>query len=476
MVAVTYHRRSQGGTLIGVEFSKLPKVDRLVDDPDLAASRASIGRAALVAVAREVVSEYRTRVKAGEPAPPVSEVVSAVRREALRREKAAQRRVINATGVVLHTNLGRAPLAARSLENVAAVLSGYSSVEFDVESGERKRRGSSAEAALAALVSAGAALIVNNNAAAVLLALTAVAGGREVLVSRGELVEIGGGFRIPEILARSGATLVEVGTTNRTRIDDYERAITDRTACILRVHPSNFEVTGFAERPALADVVRLAHARGLPLLKDLGGGVVVSRPRDVLGHDLAREPTVQSCLEAGADLVCFSLDKLFGGPQGGAVVGARDAVEKLRKDPLARAVRVDKLMLAALEPVIAAYAHGDYDSIPILKQLRTPLDALRRRAEGWRESLGAFAERCDIVGVTSATGGGTLASDIPSVALAISVEAPDKFAHSLRAHEQPVIARIEEGRVLLDPRTVLPGEDDDVVAALRSAIENSQRR
>jgi L-seryl-tRNA(Ser) seleniumtransferase len=453
-----------------VDFSKLPKVDRLVDDPDLAAVRASIGRSALVAVARQVVSEYRASVRAGGPAPEPSEVVSAVQREALRREKASQRRVINATGVVLHTNLGRAPLAAASLENVAAVLAGYSSLEFDVESGERRRRGASAETALATLVSAEAALVVNNNAAAVLLALTAVAAGREVLVSRGELVEIGGGFRIPEILARSGATLVEVGTTNRTRIDDYERAVTERTACILRVHPSNFEVTGFTERPALADVVRLAHSRGLPLLKDLGGGLVVARPRDVLGHDLAREPTVQTCLEAGADLVCFSLDKLFGGPQGGAVVGNRDAVERLRKDPLARAIRIDKLTLAALEPVIAAYARADYDAIPVLRQLRTPLDELSRRVLRWRESLGPAGQPCEIVHVTSATGGGTLASDIPSVALAVTVESPDELAQSLRSQIPPVVARIEEGRVLLDPRTVFPGEDDELVAALRASL------
>lgn len=470
MVAVTYHRGPPGGTLPVVELSKLPKVDRLVEDPELAACRASIGRLALVAVARQVVSEFRARIKSGAPAPAPSEVVSAVRHEALLREKAVQRRVINATGVVLHTNLGRAPLPSASLANVAGVLAGYSSLEFDVESGERRRRGASAEVALAALVSAEASLIVNNNAAAVLLALTAVAEGRDVLVSRGELVEIGGGFRIPEILGRSGARLVEVGTTNRTRIDDYERAITERTACILRVHPSNFEVTGFTERPALADVARLAHAKGLPLLKDLGGGLVVSRTRDVVGHDLPREPTVQACLEAGADLVCFSLDKLFGGPQGGAIVGARTAVDKLRKDPLARAIRVDKLTLAALEPVIAAYARADFDAIPILRQLRTPLDVLRRRATRWSESLGVFSERCDIVDVASATGGGTLASDIPSVALAIAVESPDELARSLRMQRPPVVARIEAGRVLLDPRTVLPEEDDAVVAALRAAL------
>lgn len=452
------------------DYSKLPKIDRLVDDPELSPCRASIGRAALVAVARDVISGFRARINAGEPAPEPSVVVEAIRRDARRKERAAQRRLVNATGVVLHTNLGRAPLPAASLANVSAVLAGYSSLEFDVESGERRRRGSSAEAALAELVSAEASLIVNNNAAAVLLALTALAEGREVLVSRGELVEIGGGFRIPEILARSGATLVEVGTTNRTRIDDYARAVTERTACILRVHPSNFEVTGFTERPRLAELAALSRARGLPLLKDLGGGLVVTRPHGVLGHGLEREPTVQACLEAGADLVCFSLDKLFGGPQGGAIVGARDAVDKLRKDPLARAVRVDKLALAALEPVIAAYARADYDSVPVLKTLRTPLDELTARVERWRDSLGPFAERCEVVEVTSATGGGTLASDIPSVALAVAVASPDAFARALRTQDPPVIARIEGDRVLLDPRTVLPGEDESVVAALNEAF------
>jgi L-seryl-tRNA(Ser) seleniumtransferase len=455
-----------------VELSKLPKVDRLLDHPELAASRAAIGRAALVAVARRVVAEFRARVRGGEPAPEPDEVVAAVKKEARRREQAAQRRVVNATGVVLHTNLGRAPLGAASLDNIVRTLAGYSSLEFDVESGERRRRGASAESALADLVSAEAALLANNNAAAVLLALTAVAAGREVLVSRGELVEIGGGFRIPEILARSGASLVEVGTTNRTRIDDYERAITARTACILRVHRSNFEVTGFTERPALSALADLAHGREIPLLKDLGGGLVVDS-RDVLGSDFDREPTVQACLKAGADLVCFSLDKLFGGPQGGAAVGSLALVEAMRKDPLARAVRIDKLTLAALEPVIGAYARAEHGAIPALARLRAPLHELAARVAAWRAALGAFADQIEIVGVQSATGGGTLESNVPSTALAVSVGSPDGFVRALRGHDPPVIARIEDDRVLLDPRTVLPGEDDYVVAALKHAFDSA---
>jgi L-seryl-tRNA(Ser) seleniumtransferase len=346
-------------------------------------------------------------------------------------------------------------------------------VELDVETGERARRGAHAESTLAELVGAEAALVVNNNAAAVLLSLTALAFGREVVVSRGELVEIGGGFRIPDILARSGATLVEVGTTNRTRLEDYERATTERTALWLRVHPSNFTMKGFVERPRLGDLARAAHARGLFVVKDLGGGLVVERPAEMLGQALGDEPTVQDSLAAGADLVAFSLDKLFGGPQGGAAVGRRGLVDRLRADPLARAVRVDKLTIAALEAVLGAYGRRDYDSIPVLRQLRTSVQALRERVAGWQAALGEAAASTAVIDVSSATGGGTLGESIPSIALAVSVASAERFARELRAYDTPVLARIEGGRVLLDPRTVLPGEDAVIIAALRRALDGA---
>jgi L-seryl-tRNA(Ser) seleniumtransferase len=455
------------------ELRKLPKVDRLVEAPELSACRSALGRGVVVAIARDVVARARQGVRAGGRVPEAAEIVEEVRRAALGRLASGLRHVVNATGVLLHTNLGRAPLPAAALENIARLGGGNSSVELDVETGERARRGSHAEATLAEMVGAEAALIVNNNAAAVVLALTALAFGREVVVSRGELVEIGGGFRIPDILARSGATLVEVGTTNRTRLDDYERATTERTALWLRVHPSNFTMTGFVERPRLAELTRAAHARGLPVVKDLGGGLVVEQPGDVLG--LGGEPTVQSCLAAGADLVTFSLDKLFGGPQGGAAVGARSLVDRLRSDPLARAVRVDKLTIAALEAVLGAYGRADYDAIPVLRQLRASLATLRERALAWQNALGEAAAQTAIVDVTSETGGGTLGTGVPSIALAVSVPSPDRFARRLREHDPPVIARIENDRVLLDPRTVLEGEDAMIVRALCGAFASSNR-
>jgi L-seryl-tRNA(Ser) seleniumtransferase len=448
---------------------KLPKVDRLVEAPELAACRSALGRGAIVAIARDAVARARQNVRTGGPVPDAAEIVEEVRRSALARLASGLRYVVNATGVLLHTNLGRAPLPAAALENIARLGQGSSSVELDVDTGERARRGSHAEATLAELVGAEAALIVNNNAAAVVLALTALAFGREVVVSRGELVEIGGGFRIPDILARSGATLVEVGTTNRTRLDDYERATTERTALWLRVHPSNFTMTGFVERPRLADLTRAAHARGLSVVKDLGGGLIVEKPAEVLG--LGGEPTVQSCLAAGVDLVTFSLDKLFGGPQGGAAVGSRALVDRIRVDPLARAVRVDKLTIAALEAVLGIYQRADYDAIPVLRQLRASLESQRERAVAWQSALGEDGAKTAVVDVTSETGGGTLGDGIPSIALAVSVPSPDRFARRLREHEPPVIARIESDRVLLDPRTVLEGEDGAVIAALRRAFD-----
>lgn len=454
---------------------KLPKIDLLVAAPELSYLRSALGRSVLTAITRDVVAAARREALEGEEVPELAELVLRVQKAAEKRLKSGLRRVVNATGVLLHTNLGRAPLPAVALENVLRVCAGNSSIELDVETGARCRRGAHAEALLAELVSAEAALIVNNNAAAVLLGLTALAAGREVVVSRGELVEIGGGFRIPDILSRSGAILIEVGTTNRTRVEDYERATGAATALWLRVHPSNFTMDGFVERPRLPELSRAAKARGVPLLEDLGGGLLVPQAAEQLAVGLASEPTVQACLLDGADLVFFSLDKLFGGPQGGAAVGARSLVDRLRADPLARAVRVDKLTLAALEPVLAAYARREYDAIPALRQLRVSIETLKERVQGWRAALGEHGAGAETIEVTSATGGGTLGDGIPSIALAVWTPSPDRFARCLREHAVPIIARIEDGRVLLDARTVLPGEDDAVVAALRAAFEAEGR-
>ncbi len=450
-----------------MELRKLPKVDRVVAAPALAELRDSVGRRVLTAIVRDVISALRREVKAGRPVPAEDQVIREVLEQTARRLATGLAPVINATGVVLHTNLGRAPLGAASLARIAETAGGYLSLELDVESGSRTRRGLAAEAALAALVGAQDALLVNNNAAAVLLALSSIAAGREVIVSRGELVEIGGGFRIPEVLARSGARLVEVGTTNRTRVEDYARAIGPHTACLLRVHPSNFKITGFAERPALSELAGLAAERGVPLVKDLGGGLVVELPDTIVsGPDREREPSVRECLKAGANLVCFSLDKLFGGPQGGVVVGDATLVRSLRDDPLARALRVGKLTLAALEPVIAAYEREALEEIPIHALLGQDAGALELRVRAWIEA--ADLHHADVISSEAAIGGGTLAeAPLASRALAVACDDPEARAGDLRKGRPAILARIEDGRVVLDARTVFPAQDADVIRALR---------
>jgi len=455
-----------------MDLTKLPKVDKVVDAEELEAQRASLGRRAVTSIAREVISDFRDRIRAGQDAPEPEEVVAEIVRRADERLRSGLKRVVNATGVILHTNLGRAPLAAASLASIAAIAGGYSTLEYDSELGVRTRRGAAVEAALAELVGAADALVVNNNAAAVLLCLSSLAAGGEVVVSRGELVEIGGGFRIPEVLSRSGARLVEVGTTNRTRIEDYARAIGEKTRCVLRVHPSNFKIEGYTERPPLSALAELARLRGLPLIKDLGGGLIVDLPGELLrASELASEPTAQACLKAGADLVCFSLDKLFGGPQGGVVAGTRELVSRLRDDPLARALRVDKLTLLSLEPIVSAYLRGELDGIPVHAMLAERSESLVSRIEAWQAELGPLAELTSVELSQAAIGGGSLAeAPIRSAALVIRSTDPDGLSRALRRHEPPVVARIAEGRVLLDARTVLPGEDTIVVSALKSAL------
>jgi L-seryl-tRNA(Ser) seleniumtransferase len=362
--------------------------------------------------------------------------------------------VINATGVLVHTNLGRAPLPHDALERVAEVGSGYSNLEYDVKAGARGSRQDHLGGLLQRLTGAEAALVVNNNAAAVLLALAALAEGREVLVSRGELIEIGDGFRIPDVLARSGARLVEVGTTNRTRVADYERAIGVETALLLRVHQSNFRVVGFAEQPRLEELADVARRHELPLVDDLGSGAVL---------DLGDEPTASASLAAGADLVCFSGDKLLGGPQAGIVVGRTDLVEKLRRHPLQRALRADKLTLAALDGTLALYLDPERArlEIPVLRMLEEPAGAVRVRAERLAELVGGRVEE-----TVARVGGGALPlAELESFACAVEEE----LAEPLRLGEPPVVGILRDGRLLLDCRTLRDDEVDVVASAVTTA-------
>ena len=400
--------------------------------------------------ARAVLERAREEISAGrEPEP----LVDAVLEELARARRPSLRRVLNATGVLVHTNLGRAPLAAAALERVAEVGAGYSNLEYDVERGERGSRQDHLAPLLRRLTGAEAALVVNNNAAAVLLALAALAEGREVVVSRGELIEIGDGFRIPDVLARSGARLVEVGTTNRTRAADYDRALGPETALLLRVHQSNFRVVGFSERPALAELAAVATRTGLPLVDDLGSGALAS---------VGDEPTPAESLRAGADLVCFSGDKLLGGPQAGVVVGRAELVEKLRRHPLQRALRADKLTLAALEGTLQlALDPATRGDVPVLRMLHEPLEQVRARAERLADLVSGEVEE-----TLARVGGGALPlAELPSAACAVAEE----LAKPLRLGEPPVIGIIRDARLLLDCRTLSDAEVDQVAAAVAAA-------
>jgi L-seryl-tRNA(Ser) seleniumtransferase len=419
-----------------MELRDLPSVDELAR---------GVGDPLAVDAARAVLDRAREEIRAGADPGDLGQRLH----DELRAARAPSlRRVLNATGVIVHTNLGRAPLAEEALAQVIDVARGYSNLELDLRDGARGSRQDHVAAILRRLTGAEAALVVNNNAAAMLLALGALAEGREVIVSRGELIEIGDGFRIPDVLARSGARLVEVGTTNRTRAKDYERAVRAETALVLRVHQSNFRVVGFTELPKLEELAAVARRHGVPLLDDLGSGVLTELPG---------EPSARESLTAGADLVCFSGDKLLGGPQAGIVVGRADLVELLRVHPLHRAVRADKLTLAALEGTLRLYLDGP-ERIPVLRMLREDAGAVRARAERLAGLVGGTVEE-----TVARVGGGALPlAEIPSFACALE----ETLAAALRLGDPPVVGIVRDGKLLLDCRTLRDDEIDEVAAAV----------
>jgi len=451
-------------------FAGLPKVDRLTGHASLAGAKKRLGAAAITRMARLAIEAARGRILEGAACPSLDDLAADVGARASASLLSRARSVINATGVVLHTNLGRAPLSAAAVDALAKSAGRYTSIEMDLATGKRGARGAFAEEGLARLAGAESALVVNNNAAAVMLALSALAFGKKVLVSRGELVEIGGGFRVPDVLARSGAVMVEVGTTNKTRLDDYARAFdVGGVALVLSVHPGNFRQTGFVERPDPGRLVRLAHERGALAVHDLGGGAMV----DFEEMGLRGEARVQDSIRAGFDVVCFSTDKALGGPQGGALVGREAAIGRARRDPLTRALRLGRLPLVALEATVAAYLEGDLGSIPALAAIRQPIEAVRTRAVGWREALDRRGKAGDVevIDMEVAVGGGTLAEEpLPSAGLSVNTGDPDGLVARLREGDPPVFARIQEGKVLLDARTVLPGEDEALMEALARAL------
>jgi L-seryl-tRNA(Ser) seleniumtransferase len=463
-------------------FQKLPSTDELLHQPEIQALVEREGHTAVAESVRTVLARLRQEIadqRLNEKSLDLAlgGLSAAVEGQLRRSLSYSLRPVINATGVILHTNLGRAPLAASAFDHIAETASGYSNLEFDLASGERGKRDVHIERLFQKLIThestperesaAISTIVVNNNAAAVLLALNSLAEGGQVIVSRGELVEIGGSFRIPDVMSKSQATLREVGTTNRTRIADYERAINDSTRLLLRVHRSNFEITGFTEQPSLEELVALAHRRHLPLVEDLGSGALF----DLRSVGITGEPGVLDSLRAGVDVVTYSGDKLLGGPQAGLISGRADLVARMRSNSLFRALRVDKLTYAALEATLLAYVKRDHDAVPVLRMMALTKEEIARRAEAVVGQIKSAKLQAELLDGESVIGGGAAPSALlPTrlIALAHAKHSADELCARLRAADPPIIARVEEGRVLLDLRTVLPEQDTTVAAALAS--------
>ena len=476
-------------------FRGLPSVDEVLRTPAVSALVASQGAAVVTEAARAVLARLRTEISSGLlDEAGLQLALSGIAHGVEARVRSilghSLRAVVNATGVILHTNLGRAPLAAEALDHIRGTAGGYSNLEFEIDSGERGKRDVHVERLLSALLSDGAedparlrhrgtaeaavatsisTIVVNNNAAAVLLALNSLAEGGEVIVSRGELVEIGGSFRIPDVMAKSGASLHEVGTTNRTHIGDYEGAITERTRLLLRVHRSNFEITGFTEQASTTELVELGRRRGLPVMEDLGSGALV----DLQNFGISGEPGVLDSLRAGVDVVTYSGDKLLGGPQAGLISGNAQLVKRMRSNSLFRALRVDKLTYAALQATLLAYVKRDYDAIPVLRMMGLTRDVIGKRAEALVARLESSRVRAEMIDGESLIGGGSAPSSVLATRLlAVSCEglSADELSARLRAADPPIIARVENGRVLLDLRTVFPEQDALILGALNQFV------
>jgi L-seryl-tRNA(Ser) seleniumtransferase len=464
-------------------YRKLPSVDEIMRRPDLADAIAREGRTVVTDAARTVLERMRLEINSGHLAPHAVDLaleglLDAIERELRQAIGYSLRPLINATGVILHTNLGRAPLAPSATKNIRETSEGYSNLEFDLASGERGKRDVHVDRLFRRLLHEDAAesgkampevstIVVNNNAAAVWLALNTLAAGGEVVVSRGELVEIGGSFRIPDVMAQSNGILREVGTTNRTRISDYEQAINDKTRLLLRVHRSNFQITGFTEQPVLEELVGLARARNIPLVEDLGSGALF----ELRSVGVTGETGVAESVRAGVDVVTYSGDKLLGGPQAGMLTGRADLIRRMRSNSLFRALRVDKLTYAALEATLLAYVKGDHDTIPTLRMMRLSKHAIAARAQAVAEQL-RTSPQLEVEGIDgeSVIGGGAApSSTLPTRLLAIALQglSADELLARLRGAEFPVIARLQDGRVLLDLRTVFAEQDETIVSALR---------
>jgi L-seryl-tRNA(Ser) seleniumtransferase len=416
---------------------------------------------------RAVLAGVRTNYTSGSSVPNEDELVDRVAQQLTKWTAPTLVPVINTTGVILHTNLGRAPLSKSALESIQKSALNYNSLEYQLEKGRRGSRSVHAESYLKQLTGAEGALVVNNNASAVLLILSALARRRKVLIARSQLVEIGGGFRIPDVMVQSGAKLFEIGTTNRVHLHDYESALEEESIkLVMRAHRSNFQILGFTSEPTLAEIVDVSHHAGIPVVDDLGSGSLLETSNFGLGH----EPMVQESLSAGVDLVCFSGDKLLGGPQAGIILGKSGLINKLNKHPLARAIRPDKLCLAALSATLLHYLRSEAETeIPIWQMISEPLDKIKSRASLWIETIG----QGELIEGSSTVGGGSLPGEtLPTWLVAINLRHPDKFLSLLRRSQPPIIARLEDDQVVLDPRTVLPDQEDQLLSDLHNIVNN----
>jgi len=467
-------------------FRKLPSLDELLHQPELGFLVEREGHPAAADAARTVLARLREEISAEHLDSAAVDLALAGLPQAIERQLQhslgySLRPVINATGVILHTNLGRAPLSSSAIEHIKEISTCYSNLELDLARGERGQRDVHVDRFFRKLLHQEvggegtrardiSTIVVNNNAAAVLLTLNTLAEGGEVVVSRGELVEIGGSFRIPDVMAKSGAILREVGTTNRTRLADFERAINERTRLLLRVHRSNFQITGFTEQPALEELVALSQRRGIPLVEDLGSGALF----DLQSVGIGNEPGVLNSLRAGVDVVTYSGDKLLGGPQAGIISGRSDVVTRMRSNSMFRALRVDKMIYAALEATLLSYVKHDHDSIPAIQMMRLPMEEIGQRAHLLAQNLESSNVSAEVIDGESVIGGGAAPSAVlPTRLLAVSAKglSADDMAARLRAFNPSIIARVEEGRVLLDLRTVFPEQDDYIVQALRNLAD-----
>lgn len=454
------------------KFRRLPSVDRILAEERVKELAKEYPHDRLVGVIRQCMEGERLAIAAGKPSDSLDEIVASVHSEVSRLGHLSLRPVINATGVILHTNLGRAPLSREAIAAMETTARNYCNLEFEMDSGDRGSRDAHLEHVLCQLTGAEAALVVNNNAAAVLLALTALGRRKEVIVSRGEAVEIGGGFRITDIIRQSGTRLVEVGAANCTYVTDYEEAITPRTAALLRVHSSNFRVVGFTHAVTLEEMVDLGRRHSLPVIDNLGSGGFL----DTTSFGLGPEPMVQQSVALGAGLACFSGDKLVGGPQAGIIVGKKQLIDKLKKHPLARAVRIDKVRLAGLGATLIHYVKGEaVEKIPVWTMIATPLTAIEKRARAWAAAIGGMGQ---VIDGESMVGGGSLpGSTLPTKLVAIGGNGKkgsnlaETLAQRLRQSNPPVIGRISEDVLLLDPRTVLPEEDKIVIRVLHELAQ-----